>query len=175
MSDEKGGPAPVVTIEEYEHLKQQAQQAEQYQDQLLRLQAEFDNTRKRWLREQQEFERRAGDRVLAQFLEIVDDFERALAVAPQQAEAKDLRVGVEMIHLRIVDFLKGHGVEAFGAAGQPFDPGRHEAVEHVATPDHPESTVIEVLRKGYARAGRVIRPATVKVAVRPSATAERGA
>lgn len=166
-------PAPVVTVEEYEQLKQQAQD---YHDRWLRLQAEFDNTRKRMGREQREFEERAGERVLAAVLEIVDDFERALAATADDTDPAHVRAGLTMIHRRMLDFLKAQGVEPIDAVGQPFDPARHEAVagpgERAASgielasrgpPAPPALVVAEELRKGYLYRGRVLRPATVKV------------
>lgn len=160
------GPSPVVTVEEYEALKQRAAQADEYQDRWLRLQAEFDNTRKRWLRDQREFEERAGERQLAAFLEVADDFERALVAATGDPDPAHIRDGLAMIHRRMLDFLKAQGVEPMQATGQPFDPARHEAVAQEALAgERPGSLrVVEELRKGYLYRGHVLRPATVKVA-----------
>ena len=165
-ADQVPAPNPVVTMEEYERLKAEAQKAQEHLDQLLRLRAEFENTRKRMLRDQQEHERRTSERLLAEFLGVLDDFERAFAAAEQDTDPTHLRTGIEMIYRRMKDFLKGHGVEPIESLGQRFDPAQHEAVEHVSTGDQPEDTVIGELRKGYVRHGRVLRPASVKVATR---------
>lgn len=164
-------PTPVVTVEEYEALKQQARETDEYKDRWLRLQAEFDNARKRWARDQREFEERAGERVLTDFLGIADDFERALAAAAGDSDPEHLRAGLAMIHRRMLEFLKAHGVEPIEAVGQLFDPARHEAVAHVPAEGSPPTEagpagvlqVVEELRRGYLYRGRVIRPATVKV------------
>lgn len=179
-------PSPVVTVEEYDALKQRAAQADDYKDRWLRLQADFDNSRKRWTRDQRELEERAGERQLAAFLDVADDFERALAAAAGDTDPAHIRAGLAMIHRRMLDFLKGQGVELMNAAGQPFDPSRHEAVaapeprsegrdaigtEH-SSQGHPvpvTQVVAEELRKGYLYRGRVLRPATVKV-TGPAAT-----
>ena len=168
-------PAPVVTVEEYEALKQRAEQVDDYQDRWLRLQAEFDNARKRFTRESRELEERAGERVLTDLLGIVDDFERALAAAAGDSDPEHLRAGLTMIHRRMLEFLKTHGVEPIEAVGRPFDPARHEAVGHDASKLEPERDgpspaptgplrVAAELRKGYLYRGRVLRPATVTVA-----------
>lgn len=157
-----------MTEEELAALKAEAEQAQEYRDRWLRLQAEFENTRKRLQKEQAEFYARASQRVLTELLTVVDDFDRALAAASNDSNPEHLREGIAMIHRRLTGFLKAHGVEPIASTGQPFDPDRHEAVEHVATADHPQNTVVEELRKGYTLHGWVIRPASVKVAVSKS-------
>lgn len=137
------------------------QPADDYKDRWLRLQAEFDNARKRFVRERQELEERAGERVLADVLSIVDDFERALAAAAGDSDPEHLRAGLAMIHRRMLDWLKAHGVEPIAAVGRPFDPARHEAVAHAPSEQTTTPQVAEELRKGYLYRGRVMRPATV--------------
>ena len=139
------------------------QPADDYKDRWLRLQAEFDNARKRFAREQREFEERAGERVLTDVLEIVDDFERALVAAAGDSDPEHLRAGLAMIHRRMLEWLKTHGVEPIEAVGRPFDPARHEAVAHAPAEQPGVPQVAEELRRGYLYRGRVIRPATVKV------------
>ncbi|MBI4226828.1 MAG: nucleotide exchange factor GrpE, partial [Candidatus Omnitrophica bacterium] len=131
LGPEPTAPAPVVTVEQYEALRRQAAQADDYKDRWLRLQAEFENSRKRWGREQQDLEERAGERLLAAFLEIVDDFERAVAATAGDTDPAHVRAGLTMIHRRLLDFLKALGVEPMETAGQPFDPARHEAAAQV--------------------------------------------
>ncbi len=155
-----------LSAEEYAALKEEAARPQELWDRLLRLQAEFDNTRKRILKEQREFERRANERLLVELLGVMDDFERALAAVAPDSDPGHLRAGLEMVSRRMRDLLKAHGVEAIAGVGAPFDPARHDAVAHVETTEHPEATVVEELRKGYTFHGHVIRPATVKVAVR---------
>ncbi len=151
--------------------EQQPQQPEtvQLKDQLLRLQADFENARRRWRKDQAEIQERANADLLRELLEIHDDFQRALAAArtvhPEALEAgSEFLTGVEMIGRRLQDFLKSYGIEPMEAVGKPFDPLLHEAVAHEETDSAPEATVLEELRKGYSMNGRVLRPAVVKVA-----------
>jgi len=145
---------------------------EALRNQLLRLQADFENARKRWRKEQMELQERASADLLRELLEIFDDFLRALAAAPNGAGAGDLfRQGVEMIAKRMEGFLRSYGIVPIEAVGKPFDPALHEAVAHEVTEVLPESTVLAELRRGYLMNGRVLRTAVVKVAAR---AAEKG-
>ncbi len=137
-------------------------------NQMLRLQADFDNAKKRWLKEQAEFQELANQDLLRQLLEIYDDFERALAAKGEGLDSKTFRIGVEMIAKQMENFLRSYGVVPMEVAGQMFDPTRHEAVAHEPTDAVPESTVLAEMRKGYMMNGRILRPAVVKVAVKPS-------
>lgn len=155
-----------------EELEAKEKECEKLRNQMLRLQADFENAKKRWLKEQAEFQERANEDLLRQFLELVDDFERALVAlgshpSGQRDEEKTFRAGVEMIAKRLKEFLKSYGVLPMEAAGKIFDPNCHEAVAHEETAEVPESTVLSELRKGYMMNGRVLRPAVVKVAVKP--------
>ena len=143
-------------------------QAEQGRNQLLRLQADFENARKRWLKEQAELQERANADLLTQLLEIYDDFERAVAVGSAAKGDGTFLAGVQMIARRMEDFLKSYGIAGMEPVGKPFDPERHEAVAHEVSETVPESTVVEELRRGYTMNGRVLRPAVVKVAVKPA-------
>lgn len=154
-------------------LAEARQEAESLRKQMLRVQADFENAKKRWLRDQAEFQERVSGEVLGRLLEIYDDFERALAAAPER-EAGAFKQGVEMIARRMQDFLKSYGVEPLSALRKPFDPAFHEAVAHEPTDEAPEGTVLEELRKGYLMNGRVLRHAVVKVAVPKTEELEGG-
>ena len=160
----------MVKNEETEKLEKEIEkaraEAEQARTQALRLQADFENARKRWLKEQAETQERANADILARLLEIFDDFERAVAVGAATQGGATFLTGVEMIAKRMEEFLKSYGIEAIESVGKPFDPDRHEAVAHEATESAPESTVTAELRRGYTMNGRVLRPAVVKVAVK---------
>ena len=147
-------------------LEAKTKELEGFREQTVRLQADFENAKKRWLKEQAEFQESANRDLLRELLEIRDDFERALNHAPSANEDSMFRGGVEMIGKRLEDFLKSYGVVPMDAAGQLFDPAKHEAVAHEATDAVPESTVLSELRKGYLMNGRVLRHAVVKVAVK---------
>ncbi len=128
----------------------------------LRLRADFDNFRKRTERQRAEIERFALADVLRDLLPVVDNLERALVA---QAEATDLRKGVEMIVRQLNELLKRYGLSAIPAVGERFDPTVHEAVfleesDSVTTP-----TVVEELQRGYWLNERLLRPSLVKVSV----------
>ena len=131
-------------------------------DRLARLQAEFDNARKRAIREQQEFREFAAADVIKGILPILDSLERALK-APA-GDAGDFRNGVELIHRQFQDALQKIGVQVIPAAGQPFDPRVHEAVEMVDTTEVPDHQVIDEFQRGYKYKDRLLRPAMVRVA-----------
>ena len=142
-------------------------EVESLKNQLLRLQADFENARKRWRKEGAEVQEVANQELLRELLEIFDDFKRALAVSPEKEGAGNFRTGVEMIAKRMESFLKSYGVTPIEAEGTLFDPVRYEAVAHEATDAVPESTILAVMRTGYMMNGRVLRPAVVKVAAKP--------
>ncbi len=131
-------------------------------DRLARLQAEFDNARKRALREQQEFREFAAADVIKGVLPILDSFERELK-APG-AEPGDFRSGIELIYRQFQDALQKIGVRVIDAVGQPFDPRVHEAIEMVDTTEVPDHQVLDELQRGYKYKDRLLRPAMVRVA-----------
>ncbi len=135
-------------------------------DRLARLQAEFDNARKRALREQQDFREFAAADVIRNFLPILDSFERALKAG---GDASDFRNGVELIYRQFQDVLQKSGVQPIPAMGQPFDPRIHEAVEMVDTTEAPDHHVLDELQRGYKYKDRLLRPAMVRVARNPRA------
>jgi molecular chaperone GrpE len=130
-------------------------------DRLARLQAEFDNARKRAVREQQDFREFAAADVIRNFLPTLDSFERALKV---NADPTDFRNGVELIYRQFLDALQKSGVQPIAAMGQPFDPRIHEAIEMVDTTEVPDHHVLEELQRGYKYKERLLRPAMVRVA-----------
>ena len=130
-------------------------------DRLARLQAEFDNARKRGVREQQDFREFAAADVIRNFLPILDSFERALKAA---ADSTDFRNGIELIYRQFQDALQKIGVQPIFSTGQPFDPRIHEAVEMVDTTEVPDHHVLDELQRGYKYKDRLLRPAMVRVA-----------
>lgn len=131
-------------------------------DRLARLQAEFDNARKRATREQQEFREFAAADVIRNFLPLLDSFERALKTPVK--ESGDFRSGFELMYRQIQDILQKLGVQVVPAEGKPFDPRVHEAVEMVDTTEAEDHQVLEELQRGYKYKERLLRPAMVKVA-----------
>ena len=139
-----------------------AASAAELNDRLLRRSAEFDNFRKRVEKERTEFFEYASMEAVRSMLPILDDFERALKV---DTTDRDFVRGMELIYQRTFDSLKKLGLEPIEAAGTPFDPNIHHAVEMVTTSDAPDHTVTEDLQRGYTFKGRLLRPSMVKVAV----------
>jgi len=132
-------------------------------DRLARLQAEFDNARKRAVREQQEFREYAAADVIKNFLPTLDSFERALK-AGGDSNSNDFRNGIELIYRQFQDALQKIGVQPIVSVGQPFDPRVHEAVEMVDTTEVPDHHVLDELQSGYKYKERLLRPAMVRVA-----------
>ncbi|QGP92503.1 Protein GrpE [Neomoorella glycerini] len=140
------------------------------QQRYLRLQADFDNYRKRTRREQEELTRLANARLIESLLPVLDNLERALAAAPG-AEKQALETGVEMTLRHLKEILSQEGLMPVAALGQPFDPEVHEAVAREETPEPDKiNLVVEEFRRGYTLYGKLIRPAMVKVAVAAGAT-----
>lgn len=146
---------------ECEKLKSERDELE---DRWLRLRAEFDNYRKRVQREQLEILERAAMDTVASLLPILDDFERALKAPGADPEYAR---GVELIYQRLLDALKKAGLEPMEAEGQKFDPHIHEAIDMAPHGEVEENTVFEEYRKGYNFRGKLLRPAMVRVAVKP--------
>src|SRR5438067_11821122 len=130
-------------------------------DRLARMQADFDNARKRASREQQDFRDYALADTIRALIPVLDSFDRALKSSPEKSE---FHVGVELIHKQLQDVLARIGVQAVLAAGQQFDPRYHEAIEMVDTEDARDNEVIEELQRGYKLKDRLLRPAMVRVA-----------
>lgn len=153
----------MVTIPEAEYLKLK-DQAQQLQDKVLRLQADFENTRKRQEKDRQEFIRFANEGIIVELLNILDDLERTVNLAESNtADWPAFLKGVEMILAHLYDMLKEHGIKQIEAQGKIFDPHLHEALMQTENKDLPEHTVVEELQKGYLLNDRVIRTAKVKV------------
>ena len=140
-----------------------AQLAEQ-KDKLLRLAAEYDNFRKRTVRERQEAEARGMSVLVRGILDELDDLGRFAHVDPAKTDSLTLQQGVEMIEKKLLKSLAGHGLEIVNPVGQPFDPAVHEAVTTApaasAAEDH---LVAQVFQVGYVFNGQLLRPARVVV------------
>jgi molecular chaperone GrpE len=131
-------------------------------DRLARLQAEFDNARKRSFREQQEFREYAVANAITPLLPILDSLDRAVHF--EGASAADLHAGVELISKQLLDALGKLGLQVVHAKGEPFDPHQHQAIEMVETDEVPDGHVFDELQPGYKLKDRLLRPAMVRVA-----------
>ena len=136
-----------------------------YLDRLARLQAEFDNFRKRSVRDQQDFRDYALAEALKSLLPILDSLDRALKTTGVSVE--DFRSGIELIDKQFHDALSKLGVEPVGAEGEIFDPNLHQAVQMVDTDELEDHRVIDELQRGYRIKDRLLRPAMVRVASNP--------
>ncbi|MDP9330958.1 MAG: nucleotide exchange factor GrpE [Actinomycetota bacterium] len=136
-------------------------EAAQYLDHLRRLQAEFDNYRKRVLKEQTHAIEQAAEPIARRLLEVLDDFELALMAANDRPDFDRFLHGVELVYAKLADAMKMEGLEKIAAEGTPFDPELHEALMQTGEGD--ELVVADVLRPGYTLKGRVLRPAGVRV------------
>jgi len=130
-------------------------------DRLARMQAEFDNARKRAQREQQDYRDYALTDIVKTLIPVMDSFDRALQSSPEKSE---FHLGVELIHKQLLDALTKIGVQPISAKGQQFDPRFHEAIEMVDTGDAKDNEVIDELQRGYKLKDRLLRPAMVRVA-----------
>jgi len=161
---DNGSPGPVQTGTEEElkeELARQTELANDYYNRLLRLQADFDNYRKRVQKEREEEHRFAAEKFILGILPALDNLERALAARGEQEES--IVTGVEMIQRQIMEFLAREGVAPVPSVGAQFDPAIHEAVAHEPDPGREDNEVMAELRRGYYLKGKVIRPAMVKV------------
>jgi molecular chaperone GrpE len=137
-------------------------EAAQYREHLQRLQAEFENYRKRVLREQTMAVDLAARPVILRLLEVLDDFDLALMHAQDRPDFDRFLHGVELVYAKLVDTLRAEGLERIEAQGKPFDPELHEALMQSGDGDG-DPVVADVLRPGYSLKGRVLRPAGVRV------------
>ena len=163
---ELSGAAGAVSRAEFEQLKAER---DQVVDRIARLQAEFDNARKRAEREKVEFRDYATGSVVEQFLPVMDNFELALK---SDGSADQLRSGVALIVKQMEDVLKQMQVVPVPAVGEAFDPRMHEALGSVERDDLPDQHVAEEIRRGYKLRERLLRPALVRVVHNPKQTSE---
>lgn len=133
---------------------------------LLRLQADFDNYRKRIDRERHHDRHRGAELVVENLLPVLDGFDRAIS-AHRDAAHDESRKGFELIRKQMLDVLSKQGLQKIETEGKPFDPNFHHAIERVETSDQPDDTVLEELQAGYVFHGKVLRPAMVRVAANP--------
>ncbi|MBU4312018.1 MAG: nucleotide exchange factor GrpE [Candidatus Omnitrophica bacterium] len=157
----------LLGFEEFEALKKKADESIECFDRLLRLQAEFDNYKKRLEKDRLEFVKFANEEIIMEVLNVLDDFERAVKAGKSKHDFDVLYKGIEMIWKDMNEFLKKKGVKEIDTQGKPFNPHEHEAMMQEERDDCPEDHVTEEFQKGYMLNDRIIRPAKVKVSKRP--------
>ena len=142
-------------------LEQVRVERDQLLDRLARLQAEFENTRRREVKERQDARDYAVQNAVEPFLGVMDNFQLALK---SDGTLEQLRAGVELILKQMEEALKGLNVQAVESLGTQFDPRIHEALGSIETTEFPDHQVLEEIRKGYRIRGKLLRPALVRIA-----------
>ena len=143
-------------------LEEKTVEAENNLNRSPRLQADYENLRRRSRQEREDLLKYGSEQLIKNLLPVLDNFERALASAGDGGEK--FISGVEMINRQLNEVLGGEGLAPIPAKGEPFDPNFHEAVMQVTDTGEPENTVVEELRKGYTYKGKLLRASMVKVA-----------
>jgi molecular chaperone GrpE len=166
------GSVDTVEIKTKSEIEAVKAEAEQWRDRFLRKAAEMENFRKRSERDRMESSMFQKSSILLEFLPIVDACERALKSFgdddDKSGKLYKYRQGVELLYKQLGDVLSRMGVVPMEAKGHPFDPNMHEALSNIETMDQDENTVVEELRRGYLIGGKLLRPAQVVIACRPS-------
>ncbi len=150
--------------EEIEILKKEI---EKLHNAYIRKVADFDNLKKRTQKEKEDAIKYGNQNLLIPILDVVDNFERAVAVEPEKSDFHSFYEGVRLIEKHLKDILLSAGVEEINPLNKPFDPFYHEAMMKEIRDDVPDGTITEVFQKGYKYKDRILRPARVKVAINP--------
>lgn len=158
---ENSTPAQAASPDRVSEVEKLRAERDTLLDRLARMQAEFDNARKRAAKEQQDFRDYALADTIKTIIPVLDSFDRALQSSPEKSE---FHAGVELIHKQLLDALAKLGVRQVSAKGEQFDPRYHEAIEMVDTEDAEDHEVLDELQSGYKLKDRLLRPAMVKVA-----------
>ncbi len=150
-------------------VEQLVQERDSLKDRLARLQAEFDNARKREIKERQDARDYAAQNAIEPFLGVMDNFALALKA---EGSIEQLRSGVELILKQMEEALRALQVQPVEAVGAQFDPRVHEALGSTETNEHPDHQVLEEIRRGYKLRDKLLRPAMVRIAVNPAQVSE---
>lgn len=137
--------------------------AEENQQRYLRAQADFDNFRRRTLKEKEELGQYASMKLLGQLLPVLDNFERAIAASSGSGDFDSLAKGVDMIFRQLGQTLEQEGLKVMNVVGEPFNPEFHQAIMQVESDEYEEGIIVEEVQKGYILKDKVLRPAMVKV------------
>ena len=160
-AEEPAGAPAEETAEQPDPLAELQKKLDETNDRLLRTAAEYDNFRRRSQKEKEAIYTDSKAEIIGKLLPVIDNFERAAAA---ETDAENYKKGIEMTVRQLLEALTAMGVEAFGAAGDPFDPNIHNGVMHVDDETLGENVVADVFIKGYRAGDKVIRHASVKVA-----------
>ena len=165
-----GQPAPATTPPPAATKGDSAAEIASLKDQLLRVRADFENSRKRLTREKEESLKYANQAILSDFLPLLDHLELGLQAAASAKDVASVVSGLKLIQSQFERFLTDHGVTPIDAVGKPFDPHFHEALGQEPAPGKPEGTVLHQRRRGFKLGDRLLRPASV-VTVAPAQSA----
>lgn len=144
-------------------LEQAKEQADEHYQRYLRTQADFDNFRRRTMKEKEDLAKYASAKVITELLPVLDNFERALSTGQEASETESFVKGVDMIFRQIQQVMEQEGVQPMNAVGEPFNPEFHQAIMQVESDEYEEGFVVEEVQKGYMLKDKVLRPAMVKV------------
>lgn len=182
-ADDSGDAEEDLEVEDDEpvvdELQQARDEAAQYKERMLRVAADFENFKKRARRDLTEGVKNAENKVVLDYLPVVDNLERALShgeASDGAAEASDdsLLSGVRMVHKQFLGMLARYQIEPFDAVGEIFDPELHEALQQMPSADFARNTVMAEVQRGYRRGERLVRPAMVVVSMGPPVEATDG-
>ena len=162
--EEPGTDEEAAKLSPEEQLAQAQAEAKEYLNGWQRARAELSNFKKRVERERGDMYEAARGDIVAHFLDVLDDLERALISAPQELRDDGWFEGLALVQRKFVGVLETEGVTEIEAEGMTFDPALHEAISQETSDDHEEGQIIEVVQKGYRLGDRVVRPARVRVA-----------
>lgn len=162
LTAEEAGEAASGHEEELQKLQELA---DEHQARTLRVQADYDNFRRRTQKEKEELAQYATSKLVTELLPVLDNFERALATPAAGVDAEAFIKGVNMIFRQLEGVLKNEGLTAMEVVGQPFNPEYHQAIMQVESEEHEEGIVTEEVQKGYLLKDKVLRPAMVKVSM----------
>ena len=157
-------------------LEQKTREAAEANEKYLRTYADFENYRKRMQRDLADFRRYANEQIATDLLTVADHLGLAIQHAAESGEANQgLLTGVQLVYKQLRDVLEKHGIQPFKAAGEPFDPAKHDAMMQVESADVPANTVVQVFQEGYLYHDKVLRHAKVGVSKRPCTEEAAGA
>lgn len=148
---------------DYDQLQQKITELEGFKDKFLRAAADFDNAKKRFAKERDEFFKYALEGLIYDFLPVLDNFERALAHAGTNHHAKSLCDGFQLIYKQLLSKLTEAGLKKIEVLGKKFDPHIHESVGHVVSDKEEEGKIVEEVLAGYELNGKLLRPPKVKI------------
>jgi molecular chaperone GrpE len=167
MSEEETKPTPEEELPETPETAEEQQPVDEltkWREMALRTAAEYDNYRKRCVKDREEFTKYATRGLLEELLPVIDNFEMGMQMAAQQGTDSMMYIGMSMVQKQLADFLAGQGVEPIETTpGQEFDHNIHEAIMSEPS-DQPEGTIVRILRRGYNLRGRLLRPVNVVTA-----------